>query len=216
MLNVDNIKSGFVQFTAEMLSNYLATNETPEGDLPAVAKHRFDGLKLPKPFITIDISTITVPSGWLLNRYFDDQGNDTYEVMFELFIDWRCYGDNSEAILQHLNTLTSMPAVRDRLHELAGVTKSRSNQIVSTPDLLSTKHEEGALMVGTFYITDTVVNPIQASNGWIEFYDSDGVLITGVNGDIPVRFTNVPDPDATNTLITADSTDYTADFEATI
>lgn len=208
MLDYDNIKTQLVQLTKDLVGNNLATITNPNGNTPAVIRARQGGGKPDMPFVTVDVSSTILPSGWLLNRYFDENDIDTFEVMYEIFCDFRCYGEGSQQILQQMHSLLSLSNTRARLGSLLDTAALvEQGTVISTPDLLSTDYQEGALLTISLYIVDVFQDPLQ-NGDFILAAEATGNLITGVDGDIIV------DVD-TQTPVTWDDTHFTFDSDQT-
>lgn len=188
MIDFDFIKGGIVKQTKELVGHRLSTIETDTGTEPTVIQARQGGHKPDLPYIEVDISSVILPSSWLYNKYVSDDEDLVHEIVYEVFIDWRAYGTGSLSILQELKSLLSIETVRHRVQQEIQGTLVLQGDVRSTPDLLSTKYQEGALATNSFYVLDTLIDP-NSDLGFIEAVtNTNGTLVTGVNGDINISF----------------------------
>lgn len=185
MVDVDSIHSELVKFTRSIVGNRLST--LPKTNIPAVIKSRENGYKPDLPYIVIDKGSLILPNHFVLNKYMDENCDIYYEVLYKITFDWKCYGENSNAILSELQSMWSVERVRDKLYsDVSAMTIIDKGSVFNTPDLLSTKFEEGARVTNGFYVIDCFKDPLQEDQFIEAIRDINGTLITGVNGDIDV------------------------------
>lgn len=188
MLDRDLIGNAFVGIVKDLVGSRLATLTNPLGTTPAVIKAREGGYKPDLPYMTVDVANFILPSGWLLHSYFDESNVMTYEVLYEMFVDFKCFGNPAQEILQEFHSYLSIPAITSKIQvDVFGSSLQQQGDVISTPDLLSTKFEEGATLTTSFYIIDTIQDPTGIGIERILNVTGTGTLKTGVNGDITVN-----------------------------
>lgn len=193
MLDRDLIAEGLITAIKDIVGTQLSTLTNPTGTTPAVIKARSRGPKPDLPYMTVDVANFILPSGWLLESYFDDDNVRNYDILYEMFVDIKCFGDKSQDILQALHSSLSLSAITERISTLAlGASVQQQGDVINTPDLLSTDYQEGATLTVSFYIVDTIVDPTGTSLERILDVVAQGTLITGVNGDIIIDIDTQP------------------------
>lgn len=193
MLDRGAITAGLIQIVRDIVGSQLSTYEVDGNDIPAVVSARLEGWKLDLPFMTVDVNNFILPSGWLLHSYFDDTDTMTYEILYEMFVDFKCFGNGSQDILRRLHSSFSMSPIRGRItDEVFGASVQIQGEVISTPDLLSTNYEEGATLTSSFYIIETLQDPTGEVLETIEDVVGQGTLITGVDGDIIIDIDTQP------------------------
>lgn len=186
MLDEDLIENALVGFVKEMVGSDLATITNPSGTTAAVIKARSGGPRPDLPYITVDVTNFILPSGWLLHQYFNESDELTYEVLYEMFVDFKCFGDQSKDIMRKFHRYLSIPELSDKIKaDVFGASIQQQGTVLNTPDILSTDFEEGATLTVSFYIIDTITNPLQEGDYILDIM-GDGNLVTGVNGDLSV------------------------------
>lgn len=188
MLDYDKMYEGLIQVTKDIVGTLLSTTPLQTGTTPSVFRDRTGRPQPDTNYITLDLENTILPSGWLLNSYVDDNNNSlpTYEILYEVFFTWRCFGKNSQSILQQFHSFLSTPTVRDTIRSSTpDLGFHNRGEVLSTPTLVSTDFLEGASMTVSFYVIDTLVDPLQTGD-YIVSAEGEGTLKTGVNGDILV------------------------------
>lgn len=189
MLNYELMYKGLLDFTKEVVGSRLSTTPLTTGTTPSVFKARTSRGEVDSPYITLDLGQTIEPLGHLKNAYLDEITNlPTYEKFYEVFFTWRCYGKDSESILQQLQGSLSLPFAMNYIcTNTGGLTLHERGSITPSPTLLSTKYREGANLTASFYITDVIVDPLQEGD-YIITVEGDECLISGAEGDIESPF----------------------------
>jgi hypothetical protein len=187
MLNYDLMYDGLIATTKAVVGNRLSTTPLQSGTTPSVSRARTGRPQADTPYITLDLGVTIQPSGEVLDSYLDEDTNlPTYEILYEVFFTWRCYGEDSESILQQFRSSLITPyTINNILSTTGGLALRAKGEVVPTPTLLSTRFREGSRLTCSFYIVDKFIDPYQEGDYAITL-NGDGDLITGVNGDIPV------------------------------
>lgn len=187
MLDYDKMYEGLIEVTKLSVGSSLSTMKTQTSTTPSVFRARTGRPQPDLPYITLDLESTILPSGWLLNSYVDSVSNlPTYEIFYEVFFTWRCFGDNSMGILQQLHSYLSAPSVQGAIREKTpDLGFHNRGEVLSTPSLATTDYLDSASLTVSFYCTDTIVDPLQTGD-YILSLEGEGTLITGKNGDIPV------------------------------
>lgn len=186
MLDEDLIENALVGVVKDLVGAKLATITNPSGTTPAVIKARSNGPRPDLPYITVDVNNFIQPSGWLLHKYFDGSDQLNYEFLYEMFVDFKCFGDQSKDIMREFRAYLSIPELSDKFKtDVFGASVQNVGSVLNTPDILSTDFEEGATLTVSFYIIDTLTNPEQEGD-YILDINGNGDLKTSVNGDVSV------------------------------
>lgn len=187
MLDYDSMYRGLIQTTKDTVGGLLSTTPLQTGTTPSVSRERTGRPQPDTPYITLDLESTILPSGWLLNSYVDEtSGLPTYEILYEVFFTWRCFGKNAQSILQQFHSFLSTPTVRDQIRATTpDLGFHNRGEVLSTPSLVTTDYLEGATLTVSFYCIDTLVDPLQTGD-YILSAEGEGKLITGINGDILV------------------------------
>ena len=187
MLDRNLIGNAFVGVVKDLIGSRLSTLTNPSGTTPAVVKSREGGYKPDLPYVSVDVANFILPSGWLLHSYFDESNVMTYEVLYEIFVDFKCFGEDSQEILQEFHSFLSIPIITEKIQtDVFGASVQQQGDVINTPDLLSTDFEEGATLTTSFYIIDTIQDPAGLGVERILNVTGTGTIKTGVNGDITV------------------------------
>mgnify|MGYP003648504706 CR=1 FL=1 len=189
MLNYELMYKGLIDFTKAVVGSRLSETQLQVGTTPSVSKARTSRNEVGTPYITIDLGRTIEPLGHLKNAYLDEITNlPTYEKFYEVFFTWRCYGKDSESILQQLQGSLSLPFAMNYIcTNTGGLTLHDRGSIIPAPTLLSTKYREGANITASFYITDVIVDTLQEGD-YIVTIDGDQCLVSGAGGDIESPF----------------------------
>ena len=187
MLDYDLMYQGLIDTTKNVVGHRLSRTPLATGTTPSVSRARTGRPQVDTPYITIDLGATIQPSGERLDSYLDcDTGLPTYEILYEVFFTWRCYGENAESILQQFrSTLVTPYTIHNILNTTGGLALREKGTVSPAPTLLSTRYREGSILRCSFYIVDKFTDPYQEGDYAISL-KGDGKLITGVNGDIPV------------------------------
>jgi hypothetical protein len=187
MLNYELMYKGLIDVTKTVVGSRLSTTPLETGTTPSVSKARTGRPQVDSPYITIDLGATIQPLGEVLDSYLDsDIGLPTYEILHEVFFTWRCYGDESESILQQFRSSLVTPyTINNILSTTGGLAIRDKGAVIPSPTLLSTRYREGSRLTCSFYIVDKFTDPYQEGDYAISL-KGDGKLITGVNGDIPL------------------------------
>lgn len=187
MIDESALETALVQIVKTFVGADLATITNSGGTTPAVIKARQDGPKPDLPYITVDVRNFIMPSGWLANHYVDDSNNLKYEILYEMFVDIRCYGNNSSNILRKFHSYLSIPEVVPYIENLmSGAKVHQQGEIIDIPSVLSTDFEESASLTSSFYIIDEITDPVNTTD-LLHNVNAEGTVITGVDGDIIVN-----------------------------
>lgn len=187
MLNYDLMYNGLIATTKAVVGNRLSTTPTETGTTPSVSRARTGRPQVDTPYITIDLGNTIQPLGEVLDAYLDEDTQlPTYEILHEVFFTWRCYGEDSESILQQFRSSLVTPyTINNILSTTGGLAIHIRGDVIPTPTLLSTRFREGSKLTCSFYIVDKFSDPYQEGDYAITL-KGDGNLVTGVDGDIPV------------------------------
>jgi len=187
MLDYELMYKGLIDTTKTVVGHRLSTTPLATGTTPSVSKARTGRPQVNTPYITIDLGATIQPLGETLDSYLDcDTGLPTYEILYEVFFTWRCYGENAESILQEFRSSLITPyTLNNILNTTGGLAVRNKGTVSSSPSLLSTRYREGSVLRCSFYIVDKITDPYQQGD-YLTTLKGDGKLITGVNGDIPV------------------------------
>lgn len=187
MLDYELMYKGLIDTTKTVVGNRLSTTPLETGTTPSVSKARTGRPQVDTPYITIDLGATIQPLGEVLDSYLDgDTGLPTYEIYHEVFFTWRCYGEDSESILQQFRSSLVTPyTIHNILNTTGGLALRDKGAVIPSPTLLSTRYREGSRLTCSFYIVDKFTDPYQEGDYAVSL-KGDGKLITGVNGDIPI------------------------------
>lgn len=187
MLDYELMYKGLIDTTKAVVGHRLSTTPLATGTTPSVSRARTGRPQVDTPYITIDLGATIQPLGEVLDSYLDcDTGLPTYEILHEVFFTWRCYGEDSESILQQFRSSLVTPyTINNILSTTGGLALRDKGAVIPSPTLLSTRYREGSRLTCSFYIVDKFTDPYQEGDYAVSL-KGDGKLITGVNGDIPI------------------------------
>lgn len=186
------IYPALIQSVRDSIGSSLYQFNTPNGAYPAIIRKRSDGPRPQLPYVTVDIENIRLPSGWLLNTEVEDTGSGiitTHQILYEVFVCFECYGDNSTPLLQQYHSEFNVPdGVRSQLKDDAGMSSQYFGQVVSIPEFISTNYEERAKLEISFYVHDVITRTstyVEAINGSGTFVDFEGNVLKTININVP-------------------------------
>lgn len=186
-LNFDNIYGAIRSSIANSVGSRLSVLTTPQGTYPSIIRERQDGVRPDLPYMTIDVTDVSLPSGWLLDTTVGDGGEVTYTILYEVFIDVKSFGSDSKSIIQDYHSRFCIDdGVRHQIREDSGMSSHKMDSVKNIPDFLNTNHEERNLLRLSFYVHDTIVLGGYADSltGEGQFLDEDGNVLKDVILDI--------------------------------
>ncbi len=186
-LNFDNIYGAIRSSIINSVGSRLSVLTTPEGTYPSIIRERQDGVRPELPYMTMDVTDVSLPSGWLLDTTVNDSGGVIYTILYEVFIDVKSLGEPSKSILQEYHSHYCIDdGVRHQLQTDAGLASHKMDTVKNIPDFLNTNHEERNLLRLSFYVHDTIVLGGYADKltGDGQFLDEDGNVLIDVTLDI--------------------------------
>ncbi len=187
-LDFENIYGAINSSIENTVGGRLSVLTTPQGTYPSIIRERQDGVRPDLPYIAIDISDVSLPSGWILDTSVNSStGEVTYTILYEVFIDVKCFGEDSKSILQDYHSRYCIDnGLRYHLQQDAGLASHKMDVVRSIPDFLNTNHEERNLLRLSFYVHDTIVLGSYADSltGEGQFLDGDGNVLVDVILDI--------------------------------
>ncbi len=187
-LDFDNIYGAIRSSIENTVGNRLSKLTTPQGTYPSIIRERQDGVRPDLPYMTMDITDVSLPSGWILDTTVEDTtGIVTYTILYEIFVDVKSFGEDSKSIMQDYHSRYCIDAgVRYQLQADAGLASHKMDTIKNIPDFLNTNHEERNLLRLSFYVHDTIVLGGYADSltGEGQFLDEDGNILIDVILDI--------------------------------
>jgi hypothetical protein len=170
------------------LATYTVQGSTTQ--VPAVIKKRQKGPRPELTYVTVDIESTKMPSGWLLSsdlEYdpFEDSYTATYQVLYEMYVGFECYGKNSHGILQQYLSEYCIPdGIRYSLQDQAGMSSQKLGEVKIIPRLINTDWEERAKLIISYYVHDVITKTapcVEETNGTGTFVDHEGNIIKTID-----------------------------------
>lgn len=192
MIDYDAVINEFIRVARNGVGQFLSQTGPPNNPFPSVIRARGSnnqGIPAPPqpnvPYIVIDVLDTTDEASWLLDEScMDEEGNTIYTSVKMLLLNYRCYGGNSNNIMNRLHSYFKISRVRDEIRKNTGGSVVELTNIDPEPIILDkARFLETASFNIYFNIKDSITD---SETGYFDSIVLDGELHRHIDDPNPL------------------------------